>query len=190
MPVCVCVCVHTCTCMYALRIVSTGKILCFIHTSVIIMLLFRGMLCLTEFFCHKSMCMYMCVYACCMPSYVCTRVCVFIAVILFKSMFTHSLLCTSFCLIFVYIYLCRWVSSFFWRFIQVYCKCYAVVTGCVNLSFSYVEGESLLMALKDVALSSGRYGWNTVCLICSVFNVNYSYELLHADFLSVVRSMF
>ena len=28
-------------------------------------------------------------------------------------------------------------------------------TGCVNLSFAYVEGESLLMALKDVALSSG-----------------------------------
>ncbi|XP_030069399.1 cysteine desulfurase [Microcaecilia unicolor] len=27
--------------------------------------------------------------------------------------------------------------------------------GCINLSFSYVEGESLLMALKDVALSSG-----------------------------------
>lgn len=27
--------------------------------------------------------------------------------------------------------------------------------GCVNLSFSYVEGESLLMALKEVALSSG-----------------------------------
>lgn len=27
--------------------------------------------------------------------------------------------------------------------------------GCVNLSFAYVEGESLLMALKDVALSSG-----------------------------------
>ncbi|XP_064462872.1 cysteine desulfurase-like [Ornithodoros turicata] len=27
--------------------------------------------------------------------------------------------------------------------------------GCVNLSFSTVEGESLLMALKDVALSSG-----------------------------------
>ncbi|KAF0034743.1 hypothetical protein F2P81_012501 [Scophthalmus maximus] len=30
--------------------------------------------------------------------------------------------------------------------------------GCVNLSFAYVEGESLLMALKDVALSSGRFG--------------------------------
>lgn len=28
--------------------------------------------------------------------------------------------------------------------------------GCVNLSFSCVEGESLLMALKDIALSSGR----------------------------------
>ncbi|KAJ3293621.1 cysteine desulfurase [Borealophlyctis nickersoniae] len=27
--------------------------------------------------------------------------------------------------------------------------------GCVNLSFAYVEGESLLMALKDLALSSG-----------------------------------
>lgn len=27
--------------------------------------------------------------------------------------------------------------------------------GCVNLSFEFVEGESLLMALKDIALSSG-----------------------------------
>lgn len=27
--------------------------------------------------------------------------------------------------------------------------------GCTNLSFAFVEGESLLMALKDVALSSG-----------------------------------
>ncbi|KAI0236282.1 cysteine desulfurase [Massospora cicadina] len=27
--------------------------------------------------------------------------------------------------------------------------------GCINLSFAYVEGESLLMALKDIALSSG-----------------------------------
>lgn len=28
--------------------------------------------------------------------------------------------------------------------------------GCVNLSFAYIEGESLLMALKEIALSSGR----------------------------------
>lgn len=34
--------------------------------------------------------------------------------------------------------------------------------GCVNLSFAFVEGESLLMALKDVALSSGRWGQNVV----------------------------
>jgi cysteine desulfurase len=33
-------------------------------------------------------------------------------------------------------------------------KCYP---GCVNISFSFVEGESLLMACKDIALSSGRY---------------------------------
>ena len=28
--------------------------------------------------------------------------------------------------------------------------------GCVNISFAFVEGESLLMACKDIALSSGR----------------------------------
>lgn len=28
--------------------------------------------------------------------------------------------------------------------------------GCCNLSFAFVEGESLLMALKNIALSSGR----------------------------------
>ena len=28
--------------------------------------------------------------------------------------------------------------------------------GCVNISFAFVEGESLLMALKSIALSSGR----------------------------------
>lgn len=27
--------------------------------------------------------------------------------------------------------------------------------GCINLSFAFVEGESLLMAMKDIALSSG-----------------------------------
>lgn len=39
--------------------------------------------------------------------------------------------------------------------------------GCVNLSFAFVEGESLLMALKDVALSSGRWGHNSVLHECT-----------------------
>ena len=30
-----------------------------------------------------------------------------------------------------------------------------MVPGTLNMSFEYIEGESLLMALKDVALSSG-----------------------------------
>ena len=36
--------------------------------------------------------------------------------------------------------------------------------GCVNLSFAFVEGESLLMGLKDIALSSGRYD-HALCII-------------------------
>lgn len=52
--------------------------------------------------------------------------------------------------------------------LRLYVTCYLVICdlfsffsifvhlGCINLSFAYVEGESLLMALKDVALSSGR----------------------------------
>lgn len=32
---------------------------------------------------------------------------------------------------------------------------FILIEGCVNLSFSYVEGESLLMALNKIALSSG-----------------------------------
>lgn len=32
--------------------------------------------------------------------------------------------------------------------------------GCVNMSFAFVEGESLLMACKNIALSSGRYDWH------------------------------
>lgn len=39
---------------------------------------------------------------------------------------------------------------------NVTCDTFNHSLGCLNLSFAYVEGESLLMALKDVALSSGR----------------------------------
>ncbi|KAL4248482.1 Cysteine desulfurase [Abortiporus biennis] len=58
----------------------------------------------------------------------------------------------------------KWVSSLSDRLIQkINARVEHVVRngdvngypGCVNLSFAYVEGESLLMALKDVALSSG-----------------------------------
>uniref|UniRef100_A0A8C3LM36 cysteine desulfurase n=1 Tax=Chrysolophus pictus TaxID=9089 RepID=A0A8C3LM36_CHRPC len=37
--------------------------------------------------------------------------------------------------------------------------------GCINLSFAYVEGESLLMALKDVALSSGSLFLSSTCTL-------------------------
>ncbi len=41
--------------------------------------------------------------------------------------------------------------------------------GCCNLSFAFVEGESLLMALKDVALSSGRYAQNMVVIFIYIY---------------------
>lgn len=43
--------------------------------------------------------------------------------------------------------------------------------GCVNISFAYIEGESLLMALNDIALSSG--------LACTSASLEPSY-VLHA----------
>lgn len=42
------------------------------------------------------------------------------------------------------------------KIVLVFLKIFVhIFLGCVNLSFSCVEGESLLMALKNVALSSG-----------------------------------
>ncbi|XP_022918723.2 cysteine desulfurase, mitochondrial [Onthophagus taurus] len=59
----------------------------------------------------------------------------------------------------------RWIGKLSQRLLdQIYGKLSHVIRngdpnytyhGCINLSFAYVEGESLLMALKDVALSSG-----------------------------------
>ncbi|XP_061707220.1 cysteine desulfurase, mitochondrial [Cydia pomonella] len=58
-----------------------------------------------------------------------------------------------------------WMETLSQRFLdKIYSKLSHVIRngdpeqsyhGCINLSFAYVEGESLLMALKDVALSSG-----------------------------------
>ena len=48
--------------------------------------------------------------------------------------------------------------------------------GCVNMSFSYIEGESILMGLKEVALSSGRcvsIHTGTCALLDFRFNTKY-----------------
>ncbi|ERE85980.1 cysteine desulfurase [Cricetulus griseus] len=69
--------------------------------------------------------------------------------------------------------------------------------GCINLSFAYVEGESLLMALKDIALSSGFPTPPNVCLRVSAsapmscqkksmigLGTNLLFDLLMSSFLS------
>ena len=58
--------------------------------------------------------------------------------------------------------------------------------GCINLSFAYVEGESLLMALKEVALSSGRF----VSLVCKKFAMLYEAEFSQAIVLFLHYFMF
>ena len=53
---------------------------------------------------------------------------------------------------------------------------FVLCPGCLNLSFAYVEGESLLMSMKDIALSSGRCVslvlivkyWFLMCCVCAV----------------------
>jgi len=51
--------------------------------------------------------------------------------------------------------------EWFWSLVDCSSSCcmwlWMLHAGCVNLSFAFVEGESMLMALKDVALSSGRW---------------------------------
>ena len=52
--------------------------------------------------------------------------------------------------------------------------------GCLNLSFAYVEGESLLMALKNVALSSGSAFDHGIIHAIAVIEI-FSTSLLHVD---------
>lgn len=47
-----------------------------------------------------------------------------------------------------------WCVSFIFHFLAACCANYPSVHS-LNLSFSYIEGESMLMAMKDIALSSG-----------------------------------
>ena len=54
------------------------------------------------------------------------------------------------------------------------------ILGCVNLSFAYVEGESLLMALKDVALSSGRYNYYLIILLVLALSFGRQIQLYYS----------